>query len=78
MYSRSPPHPPRLVPSAREKPAVHCRFYAFQFHLEELVDSLEELQAATTTLVRVMPRHARAARAAAASSLYPQPSSSHL
>ena len=56
---------------------LRCRFYAFQFHLEELVDSLEELQAATTTLVRVMPRHARTARAAAAASLYPQPPSGH-
>ena len=34
-----------------------CRFYAFQFQLEELVDGLEELQAAFSTLVRVMPRH---------------------
>lgn len=41
-----------------------CRFYAFQFQLEELIDSLEELQAAVTTLVRVTPRHARAAREA--------------
>eukprot|EP00892_Ulva_mutabilis_P008559 jgi/Ulvmu1/6075/UM027_0053.1 len=51
-----------IFPDTPEGHYAQITFYAFQFQLEELVDALEELQAAFTTLARVMPHHGSARR----------------
>lgn len=37
---------------------MHCRYYTFQFHLEEIVDATEQLQSTLCDLIRAMPRNA--------------------
>lgn len=34
-----------------------CRYYTFQFHLEEIVDATEQLQAMLCDLIGAMPRN---------------------